>query len=80
MPDLQTYCRQSRRASRHGKFQSCDSELWIDHFDVGIAEIVFVSVDKAVIPVTDRVAFDSVAGQKRDLHSVVIDVEMSLSF
>ena len=37
------------------------SEIGIDHFYIGVTEIVFVSIDEMVVPVFDSVVFNSIA-------------------
>ena len=56
-----------------------DTKIRIDDFEVWVAEIIFIAVDKTKIPAVYRMGFDAVAAEKRKLHSIVIDIQMSLA-
>ena len=57
-----------------------DPMVAVDNFDIGVAQIVVISIDKTIIPVTHTIIFDSIPVQNRDLHTVVVYIQMSLTF
>ena len=50
------------------------------NLNVFIAEIIRITIDKAVIPAFNSIGADSVAGQKTHLHTIVGKKQMSAAF
>ena len=57
-----------------------NAKITIDDLNIGVSQIICISVQEAVISVLYSLAADSVAGQDRCLHSVFCHEQMATAF
>jgi len=58
----------------------CDAVVAVDDFDITVAEIGIVAVNKAVVAVLDCIVFDAVAGENVYLHAVICHKKVVAAF